>query len=159
MEQKLSAIVNITLEQAKTNRLAQPRATDNWPHEFNLDSEPEQKDLGFNFMTKSLNKTRQKDKRLKMDVPKDEVVFIDGPMELEENSDASVYDTSNESVDRKLESHLRASKLTKVICKHKRIGPKKRQELKIRRNIIKFRMRKSNQQLLDELTYKLIPKT
>ena len=92
-------------------------------------------------------------------MPKDEIMFRDNQLDLAIDSDDSVYNSSNQSVDRKLEAHLRAAKLTKVICKDKRITATRRQDLKIRRNIIKFRARESNQKKQDELVFDLIPKT
>lgn len=159
MEQKQTVMVNVMLEKAKNETRTQPKVTDNWPFEFNVNDESEAKNLGLEFAPLSLSRMRQKEKKLKMEAPKDEIVFLDSPVNIAEDSNDSVYNSSNQSVDRKLESHLRASKLKKVITKDKHISVKRRQELKIRKNIIKFRMRTYNSKLADELTYKLIPRS
>ena len=53
--QQLSTKISVLLEHAKNAKEhhSQPQVLNNWPVEYNKDSEPEDKDLGFDFMKMS----------------------------------------------------------------------------------------------------------
>ena len=54
MQGQLSFKIAVLLELARfANEHPQPQIVNNWPVEYNKDSEPEDKDLGFDFMKMS----------------------------------------------------------------------------------------------------------
>ena len=65
----------------------------------------------------------------------------DSLLNLEYDSDDSVYDSTYQNINKQEHPLLRASKLTKRIRKDKRITHEQRKALKARRNIITFRLK------------------
>ena len=65
----------------------------------------------------------------------------DSPLNLEYDSDDSVYDSTYQNINKQEHPLLRAAKLTKRIRKDKRITHEQRKALKARRNIITFRLK------------------
>lgn len=78
-------------------------------------------------------------------------------MQIAENSDDSIYESSYQNIDKAQHPSLRASKLTKRIKKDKYLTPAKRNALKARRNIITHRTRKKRVETEAELLNRVIP--
>lgn len=127
-----------------------------WPDEFNVNDEPDRRDLGITFI-KTKESMVLKRKQNKWEMSNEKRQEQEAPDVIEDSND-SVYDSSNQMIDSKQDPHLRFSRLSKRIKKDKYLTHEGRKTLKVRRNIIKFRLHKARQNMMYDLLNRTVPK-
>lgn len=120
-----------------------------WPHEFNMDTDSERKVCGLSFMSRgALHEAAA--------YPSDcSSAIIEGSELFAYDDNDSVYDSSYQTISTKEHPKLRANRLKKLIRKDCHLQKSERTRYKQRRNIIKLRCRQAKKQNQNRLQLEL----